>query len=410
LVRLRWVAAAGQLLAIGVATQAFGATLPTSGLLALVGLGAASNAALALWPEHRWPAPPARLVSVLIFDTASLTAMLALSGGASNPFSVFYLVHVVLAALLLDARATVLLAVVTSLGFGALFALPAGEHDHHAMMMHGDFSSHLQGMWISYTLAAVFIGYFVWRLARALEDRERQLEALRRGAARAERLASLSDLAAGAAHELGSPLATIAVVAGELGHVGEGAPVDAAAVREDAALLRGEAERCRRILERLAARSGEALGEAPALTTTGEVIADVRQELGRVRGERLRVDDPRPSSLRAPRRALVQSLLNLVNNAFDAIDGLGEAGRVTLRVTSGAAVTWTVVDNGTGPAPGALERLGEPFYTTKPPGRGMGLGLFLVGSFAERLGGRLELGPGPDGGMEAELSLPRGAP
>lgn len=403
LVRLRWVAAAGQTAAVLVAAHGFGASLPTAPLLGLVALAAVSNAGLTWWLRQRGPGSARLLAAALMLDTALLTAMLWLAGGASNPFTVFYLVHVVLAALLLDARWTIALAAFSSLGFGALFFAPV-DHSHH--MMHGDFSSHLQGMWISYTLAAGFIGYFVWRLARALEDRERQIDALRRTAARSERLASLSALAAGAAHELGSPLGTIAVAARELERACD-APLDAAAVREDATLLRGQAERCRLILDRLAARAGESAGEAPGEATTGELAAEVRSELGRSRAERLAVDDACGGVVRAPRRALVQALVNLVQNAFDAVEPQGADGRVSLRIEGGAGgVTWIVRDNGPGVAPVDLERLGEPFFTTKPPGRGMGLGLYLAGSFAERLGGHLELTSTPAQGTTAALHLP----
>src|SRR5690606_7886748 len=127
---------------------------------------------------------------------------------SSNPFTVFYLVHVALAALLLDTKGALLLSLFTSACFASLFLL--GGHDAHAH--HGaDFSSHLQGMWVSYTLAACFVGYFVAKMTRALQRRERELSELGQIAARAEKLASLSTLAAGAAHELGSPLGTIAI-------------------------------------------------------------------------------------------------------------------------------------------------------------------------------------------------------
>jgi len=160
----------------------------------------------------------------------------------------------------------------------------------------------------------------------------------------------------------------------------------------------------------MAAQSGESVGEAPTRVELAEVAAELRAELGRGRGERLVVEGAIGGAVRAPRRALVQALANLAQNAFDAVEPLGERGRVALVVEAGERVSWSLVDNGPGAAPEVLERLGEPFFTTKAPGQGTGLGIYLAGAFAERLGGRLVLSSTPGQGFSAELSVPRGAP
>ncbi|MDW8248575.1 MAG: sensor histidine kinase, partial [Myxococcales bacterium] len=211
LLRLRWVLGVGQAVVILAAWVAFEAELPVGELLGLVGLGLASNGVLSWRTRGRSLEHRGVLVVVLILDALLLTVMLNCSGGAANPFSVFYLVHVVLAALLLDTRWMLVLAAVTSLGFASLF-LGVDPHVEHR----GNFSAHLQGMWISYALAALLLGAFVVRVARALEERERRIARLQRYQERMERLASLGALAAGAAHELGTPLGTILLLSREL--------------------------------------------------------------------------------------------------------------------------------------------------------------------------------------------------
>jgi two-component system sensor histidine kinase RegB len=402
LLRLRWILLAGQATAVLAATLLFRSPLPLVDLLGLIALGLISNGALRWWTEGKPVENHRVLAATLVFDTALLTGLLQLSGGAANPFSVFYLVQVVLAALLLDTRWALALAAVTSLGFASLF-LGLDPHAHHHG---GDFSAHLQGMWISYALAASLLGAFVVRVARALEQRERQIAELQRSRERMERLASLGALAAGAAHELGTPLGTILLIAEELERASEG-PLDGASLREDARLLRGEATRCRRILDRMAARSEGGAGEVSRTTPADELLAELRGELGEQRGSRLEVEAGVPEQVQVPRQVFLQVLVNLTQNAFDAVEHRGSEGKVRLTLRrEGGELCASVEDNGAGLGEEELARLGAPFYTTKKHGKGMGLGLFLSATFAERLGGRLEVESRPGEGTMVRLYLP----
>ncbi|AKU91303.1 Sensor histidine kinase PrrB (RegB) [Vulgatibacter incomptus] len=410
LLRLRWGAGACQLAVLAAGSFFFGRPDALPWLAALIGLTFATNAGLSLWHRRAHSGSRAIVAGVLLLDTLLLTGLLQLSGGAANPFSVFYLVHVALAAVLLDTRGALLLSLATSSSFASLFLFP-GPHDPHAH--HGaDFSVHLHGMWISYTLAACFVGYFVARMARALERRERELEALQRQAARAERLASLSTLAAGAAHELGTPLGTIAIVAGELERAC-GRPLDAAAIREDATLLRSEAERCRRILDRMAADAGSSRGERPRPIEAGAILERLAADLGRDVAASVRIHEPSGKvSVVAPPHALVQALANLVRNGLDAAAEAGTgsvADAVSVRVEEAdGLVLFRVADRGRGIAAEHVSRLGEPFFTTKAPGAGMGLGLFLVQDLADRCGGSLEIESRPGEGATFVLGFPGG--
>ncbi|HEX3854978.1 MAG TPA: ATP-binding protein, partial [Polyangiaceae bacterium] len=301
-----------------------------------------------------------------------------------------------------------LVAALTSLAFGSLFVLPSHTIDPHAMHMHhGASAMHLQGMWLAYSLAAGFVVHFVSRVASALQAREQELFELQRSAVRHEKLASLSTLAAGAAHELGTPLATIALVARELEHaLKRGTPL--AELTRDAQLIRQEVERCREILQQMAARAGEGAGEMLAAVDLHGVEQSLSATLG-VGAERVTFERVGAlTELIAPKRLLVQVLANLVRNAIEA---QAEAGAVQpVRVVSHVAAksaAFEILDVGAGIPAHAVSRIGEPFFTTKPAGRGLGLGVFLARAFAERMGGDLTLAARPGGGTVARLTVPR---
>jgi two-component system sensor histidine kinase RegB len=344
-----------------------------------------------------------------VFDTVALTALLFLCGGPSNPFSTLYLVYVTLAALALGIRWASVAVAVSAVGYAMLFF--AGDQMASMVHVHHDgtaFSVHLQSMWVAFTVTAALIAYFVARVARALREREEQLAEARDLAVRAEKLASLSTLAAGAAHELGTPLGTIAVVSRELERAL--ATAEPASLSQDARLIRDEVERCRRIVQQMSGRSGEAMGEVPEPVALEELLSEVSRypalalsgHPGAARGVRVDVDPDVPARLSLPVRGLVQSLRNLLQNAFDA-GGL----EVRLRVgRSSAHVIFEVQDAGAGMASEVLARVGEPFFTTKPPGRGTGLGVFLARAFAERWQGRVTLSSDAGRGTLAVLELP----
>lgn len=402
LVNLRWLAAAGQLVLLGYAHYGLHIHLGYAGILALIAIAASTNALLEWRLRRALTAWPGLVAAVLVLDTLLLTGMLSQSGGASNPFSVFYMVHVALAATLLSSRWTWMLAATTTVCFGSLFVLMGADpHAHHS----GDFNLHLRGMWLSYVLAAGSIGYFMTRVKRSLAEREAQMESLDALRARSEQVVALSALAAGAAHELGSPLGTIALIAKELELSTKGT-LDPERVREDATLLRSEADRCRAILATMGDHSGDAQLDAGAMTPTVQIVREIETALGPARAGRLRVHgaDER-LAVRTPLRPIVQALVNLVVNALDA-----STGAVDLTIEAGPdEITFAVVDRGSGMPPELLARVGEPFFTTKTRSRGFGLGLFLVRSFAERTRSRLEITSTPGSGTRVELAVQGGS-
>ncbi|WP_223756286.1 ATP-binding protein [Myxococcus sp. RHSTA-1-4] len=402
LVRLRWHAAAGQALTVLVVSNGLGVELPVAPLLALVATTAVSNLLLALWLARASTVRPGVLGGVLVLDLLLLTGLLALSGGPANPFGMLYLVHVTLAALVLGPRWTVLIALLSMLGYANLFAfhvpLPRPAHGGAGEAE----SLHLVGMWIAFALTSGVIAFVVARVSAALRDRQEAVVRAQQLTARAEKLASLSTLAAGAAHELGTPLGTIAIAANELESLILEEPGEAL---EDARLIRDEVERCRDILERMSARAGRSMGEVPERTTTGAVLARLREQLGAAELARLRFDAGPDLPLWCPVRGLVQVLANLVRNGLQASDATQAAVTVTAR-GDGERLCFTVEDLGTGVPRALLPRLGEPFFTTKPAGQGMGLGLFLSQTYAELCGGRLELVSEEGRGTRVTLELP----
>jgi two-component system sensor histidine kinase RegB len=409
LVRLRWGSAVGQFVIILLAWRVTTLALPVATLLQLASLTAVTNAALWVWLRSGRTVTTAWIGSTLAFDTLQLTALLYVTDGASNPFSVFYLVQITAAASLLGSGWTWSISALAVSCYAALFFLPAPPRDadseHMAQMMAG----HLRAMWIALTLAAAITAYFVTRLTAGLARRDLEIATMRERAARRDRLSAVTTLAAGAAHELATPLTTVAVVAGELQRSVAALP---AATRdrlaEDIDLIRDEVRRCREILDSIGIGSGSASGEMPERFTVGELLAETRGRLQPRDAARIAttgLDDTPVVFL--PRRALARALLSLLRNALDASPP-GEPVGVEVQAGSepGSTLRLTVRDRGCGMAPDVLARAGEPFFTTKPPGQGLGLGLFLARNLAEQLGGRFALDSSPSRGTSATLILP----
>jgi len=397
----------GELGAIVLAVRMLGVRVSPLLVSPLVLLTIATNLAL-LYPgdsdERRFRT---RSGLVLCFDVLILTVLLHLTGGPNNPFSVLYLVHITSAAMLLGSRWTWALTGLSIVAYGSLFAVQlgaptAGPHVHHG----GGFAEHLRAMWVAFSLTAVVTALFVVRLTSAIAQRDLEIADIRERAARSERLAALATFAAGAAHELGTPLATIAVAAGELDHAVAKLPEPhASRLVDDTTLILGQLARCRGILDEMSATAGDVSGEMPAPVTLRELVDACTAELAPGDAERLRVDVPEEAAVRVPRTAFVRVLRSLVRNALEAGRN-GSAVDLRAHVVAGRGCSISVTDRGAGMSADVLARATEPFFTTKPSGRGMGMGLFLANVVARQLGGRLELTSAPGQGTTATLELP----
>lgn len=399
LVRLRWAAIAGQLVVIFAVYYGMHIALPLAPLLAICAAEAVSNVAGALWLTHKPVVREVHVGALVTLDLLLFTSLLYFTGGPSNPFSFLYLIHLALAAHVLRPRWTWGLVALALACSAALFV------DHVPLattgtqeIAHG-FGLHLKGMWVALCVAAVFIVYFLYRVNRALAERETELERARERTVQSQRLASLATLAAGAAHELSSPLSTIAVVAKELEHELSDADTEA---RHDVRLIREQVGRCRDILDQMASDAGQPTGEPASEVGAPGLAQALAEGLHRVDVD---IDaSAAQAALEAPRRALERALRGLLDNALDA----SPAGPVSLRVDADAStVRIEIEDRGAGMSPDVAARAVEPFFTTRAAGRGMGLGLFLAKTVVEQLGGRLELDSEPGRGTIATVVLPR---
>jgi two-component system, sensor histidine kinase RegB len=281
-------------------------------------------------------------------------------------------------------------------------------------------STRMVGMWFALGVASAFVVHFLLRITGALAAREAELAAARHLAARQERLASLATMAAGAAHELSTPLGTVALAAKELERalIGRGAvgPGDPASVEDplvaDARLIREQVGRCRRILDQMAQGAGT-IGESLARLTVRELL-DEAATGARTAPSIRRELSPSVSglALEVPRNAVASALRSLLTNAQDAsapehaVVVHVRAGTDSASTPPGAHVTITIVDRGAGMDAEVLSRVGEPFYTTKAPGRGMGLGMFLARAVVEGVGGALHIDSAPGRGTTAHVTLP----
>ncbi|XXF77404.1 ATP-binding protein [Myxococcaceae bacterium GXIMD 01537] len=404
LLRLRWGALVGQASLVLVAHLGLDMPQRLGALFATIAVGVASNVGLGLWSRRARPVREWMLWAVMALDVVLMTVLLDLSGGPFNPFSALYLVHIALAAVVLRERWNWALLSLAAACFGWLFVrhlwFPQGGQASSHHHIH-DVRLHLEGMWVAFGVAAGFIVYFVKRVTGALARREAELVAARAETARNEKLAALATLAAGAAHELSTPLSTIAVVARELERRAELSPEG----RDDAQLIRQQVARCHDILGQMAADAGASRGETLVRVVPATLV---EQALEGLRGrERVRLEADTVSRTReaaVPARALTHAIRGVVKNALQATPAGGEVRLVLER----DAVGWRLAVHDAGPGMPAevLARAGEPFFTTKPPGEGMGLGLFLTRAVLEQMGGRLALTSRAGEGTCALLAWP----
>jgi two-component system sensor histidine kinase RegB len=393
----------GQVALVLITHYIFHIALPLKWLAIPLGLTAASNLVLHRHMQ-RFTARSA-LGLLLAFDTVCLTALLALSGGPANPFTLLFLVEITLSAVVLSKAWTWTLGALSILGFASLFwvhvRIPAFEGHHDS----GGFSVHLVGMWIAFAVGALLITVFIGKVSEALRRQEQESLQFQRWLAQHERLASIATLAAGAAHELGTPLATIAVASRELELNGNGSS-GAASFSDDARLIRSQVERCSEILRQMSGCSAEPAGEMPAMISLEEMCAQVKSELPPEQRDRVDTEVAKNVTTFLPKLAARQALSSLVKNALESS---APGQRVTLTAQSELGkIRFTVQDAGCGMSAENLNHIAEPFYTTKGTGGGLGLGTFLARLFAERLNGSLafesEVGVGTKAILEISLT------
>lgn len=374
-----------------------GSAVPLKAMLAVLAAIALSN----LWLARRTKAQTnsTLLGAILLADVLGLTILLWGSGGPANPFSVFYLIQITLAAVLGTGRWLWGVLLGSCLGFAALFLwhvpLPAelGGHGHHGGA--GSYSVHLQLMWIAFALVGATIAISVSRLSRALSWEQERRE-------KSARLLGMAALAAGAAHEIGNPLGTIRIAASELERSMRTGAAPAQDL-EDIQLIEQEVVRATSVLKRMASAAGELQGEGMAPADLAEFFRQlVRAECSEPDAIELLLPDD-AGVVRWPLGAVGQAVSQLLRNGVQVSEGQPVRCQVE---THPDRIEIYISDQGPGMDAALLARVGEPFLSGDAS-RGMGLGLFIAKSLIEQLHGQLELKRVKPKGTLAWVELPR---
>jgi two-component system sensor histidine kinase RegB len=385
LVRLRWVAVLGQTTAVLVVHFGFGFELPIWACFAVIALAAWLNFALRVRFRGARRLEPDRAAWLLAFDIAELAILIFLTGGLQNPFSFLLLAPVLFSATALPPRMTVLL--------GAFAALCATVLMFYHYPLPWDVQRPIElppiytfGIWLSLVLALSFIGVHAWQLTEESRQLADALAATELVLAREQHLSQLDGLAAAAAHELGSPLSTISVIATELEH----AITAESPFAEDVTLLREQAQRCRAIIGKLTELSSSMDPfDRMSLSSLIEEVVAPHRNFGIAIEVALSRDGREPVGGRNP--AILYGLGNLVENAVDF-------ARERVQVAAGwnpNEVSVTITDDGPGFGPEIMDRVGEPYVTStrrrrlnlgREAGGGLGLGFFIAKTLLERSG------------------------
>lgn len=347
-----------------------------------------------------WPVSDGEFLAQLMVDVCAWTALMYFTGGANNPFISYYIVPLVISAAVLPWRSTWIVAVASLLAYSLLlyYYRPFPLFTPHAHMGHGaDANVHILGMWFNFLFSAGLITYFVVRMAAQLRLQEARAVAQREDRLRNDQIMAVASLAAGTAHELGTPLATMTVLLDEM--LADQALSSQA--RQDCLLLQEQLQACRGTLTDLT-RTAE-LTSATSVPMPVDEFVDSCVERWAVRRPHTRYQVSCCCTGKPPRigydPTLAQAFENLLNNAADA-----GSERIEVRLSWDAVAVIEVRDFGTGISPELLAEIDKPLIRASR--NGLGIGLLLSHATVERYGGRIELRNADDGGAIATLTLP----
>jgi two-component system sensor histidine kinase RegB len=393
-------------LAIGIANSAFNLALPLRALFTILALLTLLNVFTLVRCRFGRIISNTEIFVQMLLDIAGLTSLFYFTGGASNPLVWFYLLPLMIAATILPRTYTWTMAGVTVACYSALFffnvQLPhSGLHHDSGMHHDGGFQMHVLGMWVGFVVSAVFVAFIIAGLAHGLRERDRKLAEARERALQDERLVALGTLAAGAAHELGTPLGTMAILTAELEQ--EYSTPAHGDLQNKLGILHRQIDRCKEALSVLSASAGAGRAEAGHRMQVRSYLDEVVSEWQGQRADavlKATIDTAAPPSEIIAERTLTQALINVLNNAADA-----SPLNVTLEASWTAdTLRLDVSDRGPGLDADMFSRLGRTPVSTKP--EGMGVGLYLAQATIDRLGGRLSVRNRTHGGTTFEITLP----
>lgn len=407
LTTVRWVAVVGQTLAVATTHFGFGFDLPLVACGLAIASAATLNVLLGLRRGGQVRLDEVQSALLLSFDILQLTVLLFLTGGLGNPFAFLLLVPVAIAASWLRLPAIIALAALSMicLTVVAVFHLPLPWYASAKLSLP---VLYIVGIWLALVSAMAFLTFYAWRIAEESRRMQDALAATEMVLARETQLSALDGLAAAAAHDLGTPLSTIAVVASELKREYGDDP----RLADDLALLMSQARRCRTILSTLTAKGSDTLFQRMRLSVALEEVAAPYREMGYTIDVRARAKDgsssPEPIIPRNP--GVLYGLGNLVDNAVDFAREI-----VSIEATwDDTVIAVDVMDDGPGVASETLSMLGEPFVSRRRRGKaksGQGLGVFIARTLIERSGGRMTIAnrPAPLQGAVFSIRWPREA-
>lgn len=398
---LRSIAISCELLAVALATQWLHMDLPLVPMLVVIGVHAVINVAVWLRLKVITQISAPEFALNLALDTIVLALLLFFAGGYTNPFVSLFLLPLVVTASILSQVYTWLMAALTVGCYTILmfYYTPLPQPHIHSTNQSSEFDLHVLGMWFSFLLSASLVVFFVVRLANSLRERDLALAKAREKALHNEHLVALGTLATGAAHELGTPLSTMAVLANELKHD----HADDAEVLEKAEIFRDQIDRCKAIISDISASTGQARGEGGSSVAIDDYLHEVIEQWQIIRPQAKliqKLDGVKPAPFILTDKTLTQAIINILNNAADAsidhveVEAHWDEDELVLDVR----------DRGKGLDETVQKAAGTPFFTTKPDGHG--LGLYLAQGVLNRYNGSLELSNLPDVGAQIRLRLP----
>ncbi len=400
LLLLRSIGIGAQALVIMLARYGFDINLPLTPLFIILGLLSIWN--LYSWLQSRYTHPYNELYFFiqLIIDVLALSAILYFTGGATNPFTWLFLLPIIIAATTLPAFQIWTLALITIAAYSLLmhYYLPL---DYVHPNYNSDFNQHILGMWFGFIFSAVTVAYFISDMARNLRQRDWRLAEAREQQLRDERLVALGTLATGAAHELGTPLATMTIISDELEDEYDSTRYPE--LNRQLGIINEQIKRCKTALSTLSASGGEIRAESGRAIPVQDYLLQIIEQW---QAQRPGIDftqhfipDNRPVLILAD-QTLSQALINILNNAADAspeavsFQARWDTDKLEIRIR----------DRGEGLSALASNRLGKEPYSSKQ--QGLGLGLFLAHATIKRLGGNITLFNREEGGVCTFISLP----
>lgn len=395
---LRNIAILCEVMIITITSQVLAIDLPLLPLTLIIIIHGVINVFTLLRMKKSQPISSHEFFIQLALDTLVLAALLYFSGGSSNPFVSLFLLPLVIVASILPQRFTWAMATLTVACYSLLiyFYQPLPQaHSQHST----DFNLHVMGMWFGFLLSASLIVFFVARMANSLREQDRLLTKTREQALRDQHLVALGTLATGAAHELGTPLATMAVLACELKHD----HADDADVVEKALLLRSQLDACKNILSNITASAGQARAEGGNRLAIDDYLNSVVDLMHASRPAAKishQLNGPTPAPQILADKTLTQALLNILNNAADA-----SINHIEMESQwDNEQLSIAIRDRGQGISPAVQAAAGTAFFTTKT--NGQGLGLYLARAVMDRFGGEITLLNRDSGGTAVFIKLP----